>query len=320
MTKEQFIEKAIKIHGNKYDYSKVEYKNNKTKVCIVCPIHGEFYVKPNNHLNGNECPVCGAEKRKNTLRNKLGITKNEFVKRTIKIHGNKYDYSKVEYKNIDTKVCIVCPIHGEFWQSPYMHLKGQGCPKCGFESNRLKQKNTTNEFIERATEIHCDKYDYSKVEYNNNKTKVCIVCPIHGEFWQLPSDHIRGHGCPYCNESKLEKDIRLLLSDKNIKFKHHASNEDFGWIGRKHLDFYLPDYNIAIECQGEQHFKSVKHFGGNKKYEKRKLNDQTKKELCEKNGITLLYYTNFLCEESKNMCFSTNEILDKINGYNMEKS
>ena len=239
MTKEQFIEKARKIHGNKYDYSKVEYKNNKTKVCIICPIHGEFWMKPNTHLNEHGCPICGAEKRKKTLRDKLGFTTAEFIIKAKEVHGNKYDYSKVEYVNTDTKVCIICPIHGEFWQTPDAHLRGQGCRKCGLESNKTKQRNTTNDFIIKAQLIHGNKYDYSKAEYKNNKTKICIICKEHGEFWQTPADHLNGHGCNFCNESKLEKDIRLLLEEKKIRFKHHASKDDFNWIGRKHLDFYL---------------------------------------------------------------------------------
>ena len=319
-TTEQFIEEAKKIHGDKYDYSKVEYINNKTKVRIICPKHGEFLMKPDNHLSGQGCPTCWLENRKQILREKIGFTKSKFIEEAKKIHGDKYDYSKVEYINSATKVCIICPKHGEFWQTPDAHLlQHQGCPTCGakkrYDSIKLKLGFTQNKFIDKAKNVHGEKYDYSKVEYINSNTKVCIICPEHGEFWQIPSHHLKGVGCPICKESKLEKNIRKLLNEYSINFIQHASKDIFPWIKNKHLDFYLPNYNIAIECQGEQHFKSVKHFGGDEKYEKRKLNDKNKKIECEKNGIKLIYYTNFLCEESKNMFFDEFEVLKFILDY-----
>lgn len=177
---EQFIKEARKIHGNKYDYSKSEYKGANKKICIICPVHGEFWQRPSTHLNGSECPKCSHRS--------YVYTKEEWIKEAKKIHGNKYDYSKVEYKNNKTKVCIICPIHGEFWMKPNSHLQGQSCPKCVHRS----YKYTTDEFIEKAREIHGDKYDYSKVEYVNSETKVCIICPTHGEFWQSPMNHLSG--------------------------------------------------------------------------------------------------------------------------------
>ena len=125
------------------------------------------------------------------------LTNEEWIKRAIKKHGNKYDYSKVEYKGWNQKVCIICPIHGEFWQNPTSHIAKQqkrGCPKCG-KSNA----KTTEQFIREAKQIHGDKYDYSKVKYVNNITKVCIICPEHGEFLQIPYMHLRGNGCIKCN-------------------------------------------------------------------------------------------------------------------------
>ena len=185
-TTDEFIAKAKKIHGDKYDYSKVEYVGALTKVCIICPKHGEFCQEANSHLRGQGCPKCKYEKQT--------CTTDEFIAKAKKIHGDKYDYSKVEYVNRKTKVCIICPKHGEFWQTPSAHLRGQGCPKC----KSKKQTCTTDEFIAKAKKIHGDKYDYSKVEYVNRKTKVCIICPKHGEFWQTPNHHLSGCGCPKC--------------------------------------------------------------------------------------------------------------------------
>ena len=110
------------------------------------------------------------------------LTTYEFIEKAKKVHGDKYDYSKVEYVNSRTKICIICPQHGEFWQTPNAHLMKEGCPKCKGENVSKVNRRTTNEFIEKAKKVHGDKYDYSKVDYKNNSTKVCIICPIHGEF------------------------------------------------------------------------------------------------------------------------------------------
>ena len=126
------------------------------------------------------------------------LTKEEWIGKARAVHGDKYDYSKVDYKRSRDKVCIICPTHGEFWQIANSHLQGEGCPKCGKESMANKRRKSLEQFIEDARKVHGDKYDYSKVQYIDNRTKVCIVCPIHGEFQQTPAHHLRGEGCPKC--------------------------------------------------------------------------------------------------------------------------
>ena len=282
-TTEEFIEKAKKVHGDKYDYSKVEYINSQTKVCIICPEHGEFWQKPNGHLNGMGCDKCGGTKT---------LTTEDFIEKSIKVHGDKYDYSKVEYINYQTKVCIICPEHGEFWQTPHLHLRGTECPKC-FKNGR-NIPYTTEEFIKKAKEVHGNKYDYSKTVYNRCKNKIIITCPKHGEFEQKAYLHISGRGCPICKESNMEKKCRKFLVENKIRFK---SQHTFYWLQYKshlYLDFYLPDYNIAIECQGEQHFKPV-GFGSksndiiNENFIKTQKRDKLKRDLCEKHGIKIIY-------------------------------
>ena len=290
MTTLDFIKQSIKTHGNKYDYSKVEYIGSKEKACIICPEHGEFWQIAYNHLCGQGCPKCADLSR---IKSKV-ITKEEFIKKAKKIHGDKYDYSKVEYKNYGTKVCIICPEHGEFWQTPNNHLYGYGCKKCANKKLSDRLKLTNIEFIERVKRIHGDKYDYSKVEYDNAHKKVCIICPKHGEFWQTPDKHLRGEGCPFCNESKLEREIRILLTEHNIKFEYNKSKP---WLKKQRLDFFLPEYNVGIECQGIQHFEPI-DFGseGYEKTVKNFLNvkrmDLLKKERCFKNGVKLIYYSD----------------------------
>ena len=217
LTTKEFVERAKKMHGNKYDYSKVNYKNNKTKVCIICPIHGEFWQLPSFHLNGCECPKC---KGKN-------MTTEEFCRKSRLIHGDKYDYSKVNYINNSTKVCIICPIHGEFWQTPDNHIHEHGCPFC--KANKLSKikANSIEDFIKKAKEIHGEKYDYSKVKYVNNRTKVEIICPIHGSFWQTPNSHLANRGCLKCsgkNKHTVEEFINLAKKIHGNKYDYSKVN------------------------------------------------------------------------------------------------
>ena len=188
LTTAEFIKRAHEIHGDRFDYSRVVYKNIRTHVRIICPVHGEIWQNPLSHLHGCGCDQCARTSK---------YTTEDFIEAARKVHGDRYDYSKVVYKNNSTKVCIICPEHGEFWQRPFSHLKGTGCPEC----NGIK-KYTLEEFIEKARKVHGDKYDYSKVEYINSITKICIICPEHGEFWQLPYKHLSGQNCPVCARMK----------------------------------------------------------------------------------------------------------------------
>ena len=280
-----FITKAREVHGDKYDYSKVDYVKSSIKVCIICPEHGEFWQTPNSHLRGCGCPKCGHNASDDSKR----LSLLEFIKKSRKKHGDKYDYSEVEYVNVNTKVHIICPEHGEFEQLPNSHLQGCGCPKCGIEKMRESISSSKEDFIKKAREVHGNKYDYSKVEYVNNKTKVCIICPEHGEFEQIASYHMGGNGCPKCNLSHLERNVMNYLDEHGITYDYQKR---FKWLGRQSLDFYLPNYNVGIECQGEQHFFPVEYFGGDKTFKKTLQRDKRKKALCEKHGIKLLYFGN----------------------------
>ena len=138
------------------------------------------------------------------------LTLEEFISRAKEVHGNKYDYSKVEYINSKTKVCIICPIHGEFWQTPRQHLISLGCPRC---SHSLV---TQKDFIDKCRAIYGDKYDYSKTKYVNNHTKVVITCPIHGDFVKRPGDFIRGHGCIKCTYNN-NTEYELIKGKKQLR-------------------------------------------------------------------------------------------------------
>ena len=194
LTTKEFIERARKIHGDKYDYSLVDYKNGGEKVKIICPKHGIFEQIAGNHLNGCNCPKCIVVKKHGKVRVR---DTESFIKESKKIHGDKYDYSLVEYINAKTKVKIICPIHGTFEQSPRHHLEGSGCKEC---SKGAKKQQS---FIEESKLIHGDKYDYSLVNYVNNRTKVKIICrKCKKIFEQSPDNHLKGKGCPNCKNSR----------------------------------------------------------------------------------------------------------------------
>jgi hypothetical protein len=225
------------------------------------------------------------------------LTTEEFIEIAKEVHGNIYDYNKVEYKNTDTKVCIICKEHGEFWQTPYKHTKReQGCPKCGaaksktytVQRNKLKlhkkPKMSQEEFLQKCKEVHGNRYDYSKAEYKGSKEKVCIICKEHGEFWQIPKNHyINKCGCPICNESKGEKEIAEILTKANITFERQKTFTDCRNKKELPFDFYLPNYNLLIEYDGEQHF-TARGFISEKKLKKTQKCDVLKNLYCNKNN------------------------------------
>ena len=135
------LKKLKEIHGDEYDYSKVEYIDSKTEVCIICKIHGEFFQTSVNHLRSRGCSKCGGN---------YSYTTEEWIKKVKEIHGDKYDYSKVNYNHSQEKISIICKIHGEFLQKPSKHLEKHGCNECGIEQIRQKQTSNTEEFIEKA--------------------------------------------------------------------------------------------------------------------------------------------------------------------------
>lgn len=187
---QNFIKKAMAIHGDKYNYEGVEYKNNNTNININCPIHGDFLQTPGNHThktNPQGCPECGG---------RTNWTQEKFINKAREVHNGKYNYDKVIFINSVRKVIITCSEHGDFPQTPNKHLSGQNCPKCV-----PNFKGTNESFIAKAKEIHGVKYNYEKANYISNHKKVIIACPTHGVFEQTPANHTRKsnpQGCPKC--------------------------------------------------------------------------------------------------------------------------
>jgi predicted nucleic-acid-binding Zn-ribbon protein len=246
LSNDTFIEKAKKIHGEKYVYDKIKYTNAHNKVLITCPIHGDFEQRAYVHLQGFNCPKCGKENAAKKTR--LGI--KSFMEKAFDIHGNKYDYSKVDYKKNNTPVTIICPEHGEFRQSPLSHIQQKAnCPKC---SGRYADTDT---FIEKAKKIHGEKYDYSLVNYINNKKPVTIICPIHGNFEQVPNYHLEGNGCQKCGGNVTLTTNEFISKSNEI----HNNKYDYDLVVYKNSNTPV---TIICPKHGEFQQRPGKHLKG----------------------------------------------------------
>lgn len=282
----QFIEKAQRVHPNRYNYDNCVYINSTSKVCIRCNQCNTFiFQTPNSHLNGVGCRTCGYMRR-STSRIK---TTSEFIEKAKKIHADKYDYDKVTYTGVKNKVIIICnECKWEFYQLPPNHLTHkQGCPNCA------GCIQTTNTFIQRSNLVHGDLFDYSKSVYLGTYKHVNIICNKHGEFRQIPKLHLQGTGCPKCRETSGEREIRKWLVSNKLPFISQYAFEDCTLQRKLRFDFYLPEYNLIIEYDGEYHFFPVQFKGTTKKrakqiHEKAKAGDALKNNYCIKHNIQLI--------------------------------
>ena len=227
-TTEQFIEDAKRVHGDKYDYSLVEYVNNSTKLIIICKAHGEFKQTGAKHIMGRGCRKCATEKSANRL---IGNTKN-FIEKAKLVHGDRYDYSLVNYKSSAEAVDIICKEHGVFKQQPNNHLSGASCNKCSKNKVAKGMTRTNEEFIKKCKEIYEDKYDYSLVKYENCKKPIKIICKLHGEF-EVTGDVFlnNGNGCAKCKDDKrvLENKYNFLKRAEEI----HGDKYDYSLVEYK---------------------------------------------------------------------------------------
>jgi hypothetical protein len=227
-----FIKRANEVHNNKYDYSKVVYKNQNIKVSIICINHGEFLQTPGNHLSGQKCPKCCKN---------IKYTLDKFIEKANEIHQNTYDYSLTQYKNINTKIKIICKKHGCFEQIPQYHLQSYGCYIC---SNIVRNNE---DFINKSNIVHKNLYDYSYSNYVTSREPVVIKCKIHGFFNQTPNDHLNGCGCQKCSLGCFSKvSIKWLESieqSDNIVIQH-AGN-----IGEKKIKINNKLFKVDGYCE-----------------------------------------------------------------------
>ena len=283
LTNEEFINKSILIHKDHYNYSLVEYIKNKSKVKLICNIHNNiFEITPNMHLDGQGCKLCKNE----TLSKLKKFSIEQILLKFKEIHNNKYNYSLIEYVGYDMYVKIICNIHGIFEKTPHLHIMGQGCPSCSKEKDSLNRRKNITEFINESNIIHNNKYDYSKVIYVNNKSKIIVICKIHGEFLTTLSLHLyQKCGCTKCNSSLGEERIIQYLNNKNIEYSYQHRFKNCKYKNTLPFDFYLPDYKICIEYDGLQHFKETLFFGD---FKLQKEKDNIKSKFCIDNNIALL--------------------------------
>lgn len=286
LNKEDIIQRIISVHGNKYDLSKVNYLNKRTKIILICSIHGPWNSLIEQIMRGQGCPVCG----KNNAAKKRRLSFDDFVIKANEIHGNRYEYFRESYIKSSLKTNIRCLDHGEFNQIPSNHIgvQKQGCPECGFIEQVLKRKMPLTEFINKANKIHSNRYDYSQVEFNNQKDFIKISCKKHGLFIQNLSNHLTGSGCPDCNNSKGENKVKEILIKHKIIFVQQKTFEGLKDLSLLKCDFYLPKYKCVIEYNGRQHYEPINTFGGEMGLLETKKRDDIKRAYLTKNKIKLI--------------------------------
>lgn len=253
VTTEDFIKRAREVHGDKYDYSKTVYVAAIKNITIICPTHGEFQQRPANHLTGRGCHECGGNKP---------LTVAKFIARANAKHGYRYDYSQVKFNNVEDKAVIVCPEHGPFEQRVMTHLKGFNCPKCGRKSVSAKMAHTLERFLQDAKKAHGEKYDYSEVVYKKALSKVKIICPEHGAFFQKPANHIRGIACSKCSDL-IAADKRRLSTEQFIARAREVHGQKYDY---SRADYITSHGKVEIICPKHGAFwqSPATHTMGNK--------------------------------------------------------
>jgi hypothetical protein len=280
-----FIEKARNVHGDKYDYTQSVYNGNKNKIKIICKEHGEFYQTPLDHYGQKK---CGCRKCSGLF--KMDI--HSFIIKSNIIHKSRYDYSKVVFIDRITPVEIICKIHGSFFQTPKNHLShtsGHGCSKCKADSTKNRFSMMSDEFENRANKIHNNYYSYPE-KYINIEKPLKIICPLHGEFYQRPNNHLKGHGCAECKQYKCEKITGKIIEELfGIKPTHNhiirLSNRK-----RLYIDYFfnVKGVDYAVEYNGLQHYQPVEFFGGLKGHKEAVRRDKIKEEWCKNNNTRLI--------------------------------
>ena len=244
-TAEQFIERASEVHKNFYSYPGIVYHNNRTPIDIVCPVHGVFKQTPAAHMQGVGCPPCGNLRKSHSQVSFLEAAKG--------VHGDLYDYSRVEYKGSGRKITITCKKHGDFQLRASNHLTGQGCPTCAKEQNTARKWRDISHFRLLAEKTHGTRYCYDNTVYKGTGAKLSIVCEKHGEFTQKAGGHLLGRGCPVCakrcsgGEKALLEFIREISPNMEVESQAYINPPGYG---KYFLDVLVPSKGVAFEYNG----------------------------------------------------------------------
>lgn len=309
--KEDFIKKASKNRNDldKYDFDKTDftYRDELGRIQLFCKEHGSFTIRPIHFINGVEgCKYCNGRKKD-----------DEKVKEELsKIHPN-LDFSEANYSERDRlgRIKAICPKHGIKYIQYHNLINGEGCYECSMREMGLRHRLSNEELIRRAEEEYGKgTYSYEKLDtlHRTEDGKIIITCPKHGDFSVSPYNFIYGKsGCPICRNSKLETKLAIFLKKNNIKYEQQKKFEWLKYKSYLYLDFYLPDYNIAIECQGKQHFEPIELFDYDE-FENIQRRDKQKKKLCEEKGINVLYYMEKQFVKNEEDFSSMNKLIEFI--------
>lgn len=319
LSREDFIRNATFVHNGYFTYEHSDdFTNVSSLVTVTCPVHGDFKVKANNHLNGANCKKCAKEgithritKREKIHNSTKKLSQDEFINKLFEKCGDKYSITdRTIYNGNNQKLILRCKEHGEFQITPSHLFNGRGCPYCG--GNKPKTREEIIELINEA-QPYAD-YDFGCFEYKGIHTTSRVKCNRCGcYFYNSPSNMITYHnGCPSCNGSVMEKEIKFLLGKNSIKFEVQKTFDWLVYKGHLYLDFYLTDYNIAIECQGKQHFEEVNFGYGKTLLKEVKERDVVKNKLCKEHNIKVIYYANYAYDFPYEVYTNKEELLNTI--------
>lgn len=288
---EEIKEKFRSKHGEFYDYDKVVWNNSDgpgwhQNIIIGCPIHGEFKQKPAVHYyQGAGCTKCKGIKSSEKQRKKQDVYLQQIKNR----HGNRYDYSKTIYTGDQKNINIKCRVHGPFTQRADHHLKGRGCPKCHHDRLAIEFAYNFDQFKERANQTHNNRFKYNQESWIGYNDDIIVVCPEHGKFSINAKYHANGSGCPTCNTSRLGRSLEKVLIDFEISYEKEKKFNSCRNIHALPFDYYLPDYHVLIECDGEQHYVARKNgLFTEDKVKQIQFRDSIKTNWAEKNHVPLL--------------------------------
>ena len=244
----QFAER----HGDAFDYSTADYKGNHTPISVICPIHGSFSVRPSAHVRGSGCRACSSARA--GRKNRMSFT--EWVDKARKVHGDKYQYVELLWdwpEHTHARIKAICPEHGEFIQVAKDHLAGHQCNDCGYEESGSKTRLSHDEWIEKATNVHGEFYDYSTVRYTITREPVTITCRIHGPFTQIAGEHLSGYGCALCGRLLSGWETPASFLD-NIEY---ASSDCYVYVAD--IDDHL--CKVGISVQPEERARTGDYLG-----------------------------------------------------------
>ena len=275
---EKVIERFRSKHGDLYDYSMFEYCGMHNKSKIICKIHGVFEQEPHSHLKGQGCPICGKLRRIE----KRFDNRETFIEKARNKHGDKYNYDKVVYKSSYDYVCITCPKHGDFMQTPNTHLNGRGCPKCYEERRSEVNRKDFSVFLNEMKELYGDRYDFNNYDYVNNRKRSALICNRHGIFYRNPNDLLNGKHCPKC--MKEERKERSMIKNGNsfIEKAIEVHGDRYSYDKVKYVDCFTP---VEITCKKHGSFfqRPTYHLCGNgcQKCANEIISSMAESEICE---------------------------------------